>query len=74
MSNFSLYRPLTSFLEHDVIIQLVRYLFYQTPPPSFFMMKMDFWDLKHCSNQSFNNKCDYAKQVGLINADITITL
>ena len=74
MSSFSLYHPLASFLEHDVIKQLVRYLSYQTPHPSFFMMKMDFLDLKHCSNQSFNNKCDYAKQVGLINAEVTITL
>ena len=42
--------------------------------PFLFMMNMDFWGLKHYSGQSFSNKCDYIKQMGWINAEVTITL
>ena len=39
-----------------------------------FMMNGDFWGLQHCSGQSFINKCNYAKQVNLINVEMTVTL
>ena len=42
--------------------------------PLLFMMNMDFWGLKHYSDQSFSNKCDCVKQIGWINAEVTITL
>ena len=38
------------------------------------MMNMDFWGLKNYSGPSFSNKCDCVKQMGRINAEVTITL
>ena len=42
--------------------------------PLLFMMNMDFWGLKNYSGPSFSNKCDCIKQMGRINAEVTITL
>lgn len=39
-----------------------------------FMMNWDFWGLQHCSRQSFINKCNCAKQVSLINEEVTVAL
>ena len=39
-----------------------------------FMINGDFWGFLHCSGQSFINKCDCAKQLNLINAEVTVTL
>ena len=69
MSCFSLYSPrtLSQHTANEILVTL-------NTVPLPFMMHLDFWGLKHYSDQSFSNKCNCDKQVDWINAKVVVTL
>ena len=40
----------------------------------YFRDEYELLDFKHCSDQSFSNKCDCTRHVNIINTDVTIIL